>query len=145
VLVQYNQYDFPRGGYTPLPVEMARPAQRVAEEDAEVKVLHPDAPVFTTPNRIGPADFEGWVQERGLYFLSRWDAAYTPLLEMHDQGEEPAQGSLLVAPVGQGLYVYAALSFFRQWGAGVPGAYRLWANLLSLTGDSWRAFKPAGD
>ncbi|MHB1191740.1 MAG: PIG-L family deacetylase [Longimicrobiales bacterium] len=145
VLVQYNQYDFPRGGYTPYPVEMARPAQRVSEEDAEVKVLHPDAPVFTTPNRVGPGDFEGWVQERGLYFLSTWAAAYTPLLEMHDTGEGPAQGSLLVAPVGEGLYVYAALSFFRQWGSGVGGAYRLWANLLSLTGDSWRAFRPVGD
>ncbi len=145
VLVQYNQYDFPRGGYTPYPVEMARPAQRVAEEDAEVKMLHPEAPVFTTPNRIGPEDFEGWVQERGLYFLSKWDASYTPLLEMHDRGEKPGQGSLLVAPVGEGLYVYAALSFFRQWGSGVSGAYRLWANLLSLTGESWRAFRPAGE
>ncbi len=145
VLVQYNQYDFPRGGYTPYPVEMARPAQRVTEEDAEVRILEPEAPVFTTPNRIGPADFEGWVQERGLYFLSTWDAAYTPLLEMNDQGEAPTRGSLLVAPVGQGLYVYAALSFFRQWGSGVPGAYRLWANLLSLTGDSWRVFRPGGD
>ncbi|NJD21036.1 MAG: PIG-L family deacetylase [Gemmatimonadetes bacterium] len=144
VLVQYNQYDFPRGGYTPYPVEMARPAQRVTEEDAEVRLLDPDAPVFTTPNRIGPADFDGWVQERGLYFLSTWDAAYTPLLEMHDQGEEPTRGSLVVAPVGRGLYVYAALSFFRQWESGVPGAYRLWANLLSLTGDSWRAYRPAG-
>jgi LmbE family N-acetylglucosaminyl deacetylase len=145
VLVQYNQYDFPGGGYTPYPVQMARPAQRVAEEDAAVKVLQPDAPVFTTPNRIGPEDFDGWVQERGLYFLSQWDGAFTPLLEMHDQGEEPTRGSLLVAPVGQGLYVYAALSFFRQWGSGVPGAYRLWANLLSLTGDSWKAFRPVSD
>jgi hypothetical protein len=145
VLVQYNQYDFPRGGYTPYPVEMARPAQRVTEEDAEVRLLEPDAPVFTSPNRIGPGDFERWVQERGLYFLSRWDAAYTPLLEMNDRGEEPTRGSLLVAPVGRGLYVYAALSFFRQWAAGVPGAYRLWANLISLTGDSWRAFRPAGE
>jgi LmbE family N-acetylglucosaminyl deacetylase len=144
LVVQYNQYDFPRGGYTPYPVDMARPAQRVTEEDATVKVLEPDAPVFTTPNRIGPQDFEGWVQERGLYFLSTWDAAYTPLLEMHDQGEDPTRGSLLVAPVGNGLYVYAALAFFRQWDAGVPGAYRLWANLLSLTGDSWRAFRPGG-
>jgi len=145
VLVQYNQYDFPRGGYTPYPVEMARPAQRVTEEDASVTVLQPDAPVFTTPNRITAEDFEGWVQERGLYFLSQWDAAYTPLLEMHDQGEEPLRGSLLVAPVGDGLYVYTALAFFRQWSAGVPGAYRLWANLLSLNGKSWRAFRPVSD
>ena len=142
VLVQYNQYDFPRGGYTPFPVEMNRPAQRVAEEDADVVILQPDAPLFTTPNRITRDDFQGWVQERGLYFLSEWDPRYTPLLEMHDQGEDPARGALLVAPVGEGLYVYAALSFFRQWSAGVPGAYRLWANLLSLKGDAWRSFKP---
>jgi len=145
VVVQYNQYDFPRGGYTPYAVEMGRPASRVAEEDADVTVLHPDAPVFTTPNRIGPADFEGWVQERGLYFLSEWDDAFTPLLEMHDVDEEPARGSLLVAPVGEGVYVYAALSFFRQWSALVPGAYRLWANLLSLDGPAWRAFRPRTD
>jgi LmbE family N-acetylglucosaminyl deacetylase len=145
VLVQYNQYDFARGGYTPYPVDMTRPAQRVTEEDAAVTILQPDAPVFTTPNRITAEDFEGWVQERGLYFLSQWDAAYTPLLEMHDQGEEPLRGSLLVAPVGEGLYVYTALSFFRQWSAGVPGAYRLWANLLSLNGKSWRAFRPVSD
>lgn len=144
VLVQYNQYDFPTGGYTPYPVGMARPAHRVAEEDADVRVLHPDAPVFTTPNRITPADFEGWVQERGLYFLSEWDEAFTPLLEMHDQGEEPRKGSLLVASVGDGVYAYVALSFFRQWSAGVPGAYRLWANLLSLKGEDWRAFAAGG-
>ncbi|MDP2959688.1 MAG: hypothetical protein Q8N53_25010, partial [Longimicrobiales bacterium] len=145
VLVQYNQYDFPRGGYTPYPVDMGRPAQRVSEEDAAVTLLQPDAPVFTTPNEITQEDFAGWVQERGLYFLSEWDDAYVPLLEMHDQDEEPTRGSLLVAPVGDGLYVYAALSFFRQWSAGVPGAYRLWANLLSLKGDAWRAFRPISD
>lgn len=144
VLIQYNQYDFPTGGYTPYPVGMDRPARRVAEEDADVTVLHPDAPVFTTPNRITPADFEGWVQERGLYFLSDWDEAFTPLLEMRDQGEEPTRGSLLVAPVGDGLYAYVALSFFRQWSAGVLGAYRLWANLLSLKGEDWRAFADGG-
>jgi hypothetical protein len=108
-------------------------------------VLQPDAPVFTTPNRITPADFEGWVQERGLYFLSTWDDAFTPLVEMHDTGEEPTRGSLLVAPLGKGLYVYAALSFFRQWSALVPGAYRLWANLLSLDAAAWRSFRPASD
>ncbi len=145
VIVQYNQYDFPRGGYAPYAVSMGRPAARVAEEDAEVTVLHPDAPVFTTPNRIGPGDFEGWVQERGLYFLSEWDDAFTPLIEMHDVGEEPSRGALLVAPVGDGVYVYAALSFFRQWSALVPGAYRLWANLLSLDAVAWRRFGTTGE
>ncbi len=141
VVVQYNQYDFARGGYTPYEVSMSRPAARVAEEDAQVKILEPSAPVFTTPNPITQKDFEGWVQERGLYFLSEWDDHFTPLLEMHDQDEPPARGSLLVAPVGDGLYVYAALSFFRQWSSGVPGAYRLFANIVSLKASDWRSFR----
>lgn len=145
VLVQYQQYEWGQGAYVPYPARITRPAQRVAEEDAEVTILEPDAPVFTTPNRITAGDFDGWVQERGLYFVGEWDEAYTPLLEMHDRDEAPARGSLLVAPVGEGLYVYAALSFFRQWSAGVPGAYRLWANLLSLKGEAWRSFRPVGD
>jgi hypothetical protein len=81
------------------------------------------------------------VQERGLYFLGEWDERFTPLIEMHDQGEPPTRGSLLVAPVGDGLYVYAALSFFRQWSSGVPGAYRLFANIVSLKADEWRSFQ----
>lgn len=141
VVVQYSKYEFPRGGFAPYPVEMSRPAARVAEEDAAVTILHPDAPVFTTPNRITQADFQGWVQERGLYFLSQWDDHYMPLLSMHDQGEDPQLGSLLVAPLGQGVYVYAALSFFRQWASGVPGAYRLFANLVSLKAPEWRRFE----
>jgi hypothetical protein len=142
VLVQYNQYDFSRGGYAPFPVDLGRPADRVTDETAEVTILQPDAPVFTTPNRITRDDFRGWVQERGLYFMSEWDDAYTPLLEMNDPGEDPTRGSLLVAPVGDGVYVYAALSFFRQWSSGVPGAYRLFANLLSLSAEEWKQFRP---
>jgi hypothetical protein len=99
--------------------------------------------VFTTPNRIVESDFDGWVQERGLYFLSEWDPAFTPLVEMNDPGEAPLRGSLLVAPVGEGVYVYAALALFRQWSSHVPGAYRLLANLLSLDGASWRAYQAA--
>jgi LmbE family N-acetylglucosaminyl deacetylase len=140
VVVQYNQYTYPRGGYAPYTVDMERPARRVADETAPVTQLEPDSPVFTTPNRITGEDFEGWVQERGLYFLSEWDEAFRPMLEMNDPGEEPARGSLLVAQVGNGVYVYAALSFFRQWAAGVPGAYRLFANLISLDPDEWRRY-----
>jgi hypothetical protein len=84
------------------------------------------------PNRIGPEDWTGWVQERGLYFAHSWDHAYVPLLETHDPGEAPLEGGLLVARVGKGTYVYTGLSFFRQLPAGVPGAYRLFANLLAL-------------
>ena len=109
----------------------------MADETAPVTVLEPNAPVFTSPNQITDQDFEGWVQERGLYFMSEWDDAFVPLLEMNDEGEPPRRGSLLVAPVGEGLYVYAALSFFRQFPSGVPGAYRLFANLISLTAEDW--------
>jgi hypothetical protein len=120
---------------------MNRPADRVTDETAEVTILQPDAPIFTTPNKIGPDDFKRWVQERGLYFLSKWDDHFTPLLQMHDPDEGPTRGSLLVAPVGEGVYVYAALSFFRQFPAAVPGAYRLFANIISLKAADWRKFK----
>ena len=139
VIAQYNRG--PLGSLAPLPLEVDRAAPRVADETAPVRVLDPEAPVFTTPNRIGPADFEGWVQERGLYFASEWDAAYVPLLELNDPGEPPARGSLLVASEGDGLFVYTALSFFRQWTAGVPGPYRLFANLLSLDPEGWRGYR----
>jgi hypothetical protein len=142
VVVQYQQYQFARGGYAPYSMGMGGyPAPRVSDETAPVTLLHPDAPVFTTPNEITDADWEGWSQERGLYFWGEWGDAYTPLLEMNDPGETPKDGSLLVAEVGDGLYVYAALSFFRQWPTGVPGAYRLFANIISLDPASWRAWK----
>ncbi|RMH18796.1 MAG: hypothetical protein D6701_05790 [Gemmatimonadetes bacterium] len=131
VVVQYNKYEYPRGGFAPYPVSMSRPAPRVTDESAVVRPLDPEAPLLTSPNRITAADFEGWVQERGLYFLSEWDERFTPLLEMADPGEEPVRGALVYAPVGRGLYVYTGLSFFRQFPAGVPGAYRLFANLVS--------------
>jgi hypothetical protein len=89
-------------------------------------------PLLTRPNRLTPADAEGWVQERGLYFASTWDERYRPVFSMHDAGEAPLQGSLLVTRHGKGVYAYTGLAFFRQLPAGVPGAYRLLANLLSL-------------
>jgi hypothetical protein len=85
-----------------------------------------------TPNAIGPADWGGWVQERGLYFARDWAPEYRPVLEMHDAGEPPLRGGLLVAPVGHGTYVYTGIAFFRELPAGVPGAYRLFMNLLAL-------------
>jgi LmbE family N-acetylglucosaminyl deacetylase len=131
LVVQYQQYQFSRGKFAPYPLEIARPTSRVTEEDAPVTELVPDHPVFTTPNRIGPADWDGWVQERGLYFAGPWDDHYTPLLEMADRGQPPTTGSLLVARYGQGTYVYTGVSFFRSIPAGVPGAYRLFLNLLA--------------
>lgn len=139
VIVQYNKYEFPAGGFAPYPVTIRRPHDRVTDENAPVTLLAPESPVFTSPNRLAPADFEGWVQERGLYFLGEWDERYTPLMEMADPGEDPKRGALLVAPVGEGLYVYTGLAFFRQFPAGVAGAYRLFANLVSLRRGDWGA------
>jgi hypothetical protein len=132
VIVQYQQYAFVEGNFAPYKLEIARPHDRVTDEHSAVKVLEPNHPAFTRPNRIGAEDWTGWVQERGLYFPHTWDPAYTPLLEMNDPGEPPQRGELLVAKVGQGTYVYTGLSFFRELPAGVPGAYRLFANLLGL-------------
>jgi hypothetical protein len=138
VIAQYNRG--PLGSLAPPLLDVGRSAPRVADETAPVRILDAEAPVFTTPNRIGQADFDGWVQERGLYFGSEWDDGYVPLLEMNDAGEEAARGSLLVGAAGEGVFVYAALSFFRQWTEGVPGAYRLFANLISLEPAAWRAY-----
>ncbi len=140
VVNQYNQYRFSNGGYAPYDLTIGRPAPRVADESAAITMLEPGAPVFTTPNRITQTDFDGWVQERGLYFASEWSDEYVPLLELNDPDEPARHGSLLVAAVGEGVYVYTGLSFFRQWAGRVPGAYRLFANLVSLDASDWAAF-----
>jgi LmbE family N-acetylglucosaminyl deacetylase len=132
VIVQYQQYPFVNGGFAPYPLSIARPHDRVTDETATPTELDPASPVFHVPNEIGSDDWRAWVQERGLYFAHDWDPAYTPLLELHDPGDAPLQGGLLEAALGKGTYVYTGLSFFRQLPAGVPGAYRLFANLLAL-------------
>jgi len=132
VIVQYQQYAFIQGGFAPYRLTIAQPHDRVTDETAPVTLLDSTAAPFRSPNRITPEDWQGWVQERGLYFAHEWDPAYTPLLEMHDPGEAPLQGGLLIAPLGRGTYVYTGLAFFRELPAGVPGAYRLFANLLAL-------------
>jgi len=132
MIVQYNQYQYTEEGIAPYPVTMARPHDRVTDENAHVRVLEPEHPLFNWPNNITDEDFVGWVQERGLYFLNTWDDRYTPLLEMADPNEDPKLGSLMVATHGSGTYVYTGLALFRQLPAGVPGAYRLFANLLAL-------------
>ena len=114
------------------PFPLTNSSDRVTEENAVVKLLQPNHPVLTFPNKITEKDFEGWVQERGLYFPNRWDKSYIPILEMHDQSEAPKKGSLLVAPLGDGYFVYTGLSFFRELPAGVPGAYKLITNIISL-------------
>jgi LmbE family N-acetylglucosaminyl deacetylase len=162
LIVQYQQHQFFTGNYAPLALSVGGPRlpaegdsldnaaaasgssspvttnerpvshDRVADERAPVSVLEPDHPVLQRPNRISERDWEGWVQERGLYFARSWNPAYRPILEMHDEGEAPLEGGLLIAGVGKGTYVYTGLSFFRQLPAGVPGALRLFANLLAL-------------
>ncbi|MBE7544854.1 MAG: PIG-L family deacetylase [Bryobacteraceae bacterium] len=137
VVVQYNIQDgvfFGSEAGTlknvgPLPVKISR--DRVTVEEADVRVLKPDHVLLQGPNAITAADFEGWVQERGLYFPGEWDSGYDALLEMNDPGEEPLRSGLLAARTGRGWYVLTSLSFFRQLPAGVPGAYRLFANLVS--------------
>ena len=135
LVVQYNTMgsfgvpiDFNAGKYTPYPATLSR--ARVSVEEAPVAILDPANPIFHSPNEITQKDFEGWVQERGLYFMSQWDANFTPLLESHDPGEREQKGGLLVAHYGKGTYIYTGYAFFRQLPAGVPGAVRLFVNLI---------------
>ena len=131
LLVQYNTNSrLVTDSFAPYPLTLSR--ERVTDETAAVRFLQPDSPVLSSPNRITAQDFEGWVQERGLYFPEKWDKHYQPLLSLNDPGEDPLEGSLLVAPYGKGYYIYTGLSFFRELPAGVPGAYRLITNLLSV-------------
>jgi hypothetical protein len=131
LVVQYNAgvADFNAGHFTPYPADLSR--ARVSVEDAAVEILDPADQVFHYPNPIGARDFDGWVQERGLYFWSKWDDHYKPLLACHDPGEESQKGGLLRAQYGKGTYIYTGYAFFRQLPAGVPGAVRLFVNLLS--------------
>ena len=131
VVMQYNTLDGLREGWlAPFQLHLSR--DRVTDEHAPVTILAPEHPVLTTPNRITAADFEGWVQERGLYFPDRWDDRFTAILASGDAGEPPLKGGLLVARHGNGYVVYTSLAWFRQLPEGVPGAYRLFANLVSL-------------
>ncbi len=130
LVVQYNTLEQRlQGRIGPWPMEISH--DRVTVEEAPMKVLVPDSPLLNEPNAIGAADFEGWVQERGLYFPRTWDPHYTPLFESHDPGEEPLRGALLYSRYGKGMFIETGISFFRQLPAGVPGAYRLFANLVS--------------
>jgi len=133
LVVQYNR-DFIWNKFLPAPYHatIGNPTPRITDETAEVKFLKPDDPLLNTPNKITAADFENWVQERGLYYWSDFDAKYTPLLSMHDPGEKDLNGGLVYTPLGKGVYIYTGLAFFRELPDGVPGAYRLFVNLLSV-------------
>ncbi len=139
LIVQYQQGEYEARHLPPYPAQ-APTNSRVTDEKAPVKILAPNHPVFTFPNRITEADFAGWVQERNLYAFNTFDPRYTALLESADPGEMPQNGGEVYADVGKGRYVYTAYAWFRQLPAGVPGAYRQFANLISLS----RAPRPSG-
>jgi LmbE family N-acetylglucosaminyl deacetylase len=134
VITQYNRpgRDIKTDRLAPYALTLGGNDARVTDEDAAITLLEPNHPAFNVPNKLTPADWTGWVQERGAYFGTTWGPEFTPLLACNDAGEKPQRGGLLVARHGQGYYVYTGLGFFRQLPAGVPGAYRLFANLISL-------------
>jgi hypothetical protein len=129
VIAQYNTGRLPEGT-GPYPLSLGS-GEKVVEEDAPVKILAPDNPLLTWPNKITAADFDHWIEERGHGFMATWDPHYTPLLETHDHGQQPQLGGLLVARTGRGAWIYCGLALYRQLPEGVPGAYRLLANLIS--------------
>jgi LmbE family N-acetylglucosaminyl deacetylase len=135
MIVQYNtNFRLKVDALAPFDLKLSR--DRVTEEDAEVRLIDPEHELLNFPNKITSEDFDGWTQERGLYFPAEWGPEFTPLLSMNDKGESPKEGSLLVAKHGKGHYIYTGLSFFREFPEGVPGAYRLFANMLSIGKDN---------
>lgn len=131
LIVQYNKQEFVNGNFAPYPVKMAG-GLRVTDETAPITILEPNHPLFNFPNKIGEADWKGWVQERGLYFLSEWDKQFVPLLAASDDMGTVLKGGELIAEYGKGHYIFTGYAWFRQFPAGVPGAYRLFANLVSF-------------
>jgi hypothetical protein len=114
------------------PYELKLSRKRITDENAEVTFLEPEHELMNYPNRIEKKDFDGWVQERGLYFPDSWSKKFTPLFSFTENGEDPMEGSLLVAKYGKGHYIYTGLSFFRELPAGVPGAFKLFTNMISI-------------
>lgn len=130
VITQYNTSMRNQPDIGPYPLQISR--DRVTVEGAEVRILAADHPIINGPNKITEKDFEGWVQERGLYFPNRWDGKYTPILSSNDPGETPKDGGLLVAEYGEGHFIYSGYSWFRELPAGVPGAFRIFTNMISI-------------
>lgn len=131
LIVQYQTAEFDEAPYGPFPYKLTSRADEVSEEAATVTMLAPGHSLFESPNRITSSDWDGWVEERGSKFMTEWDGRYTAIVESHDRDQPPLRGGLLQAQFGKGLWTYAALAFYRQLPAGVPGAYRLFANLIS--------------
>ena len=144
MIVQYNtSRGIKSDQLSPYHLKLSR--DRVTDENAEVRLLNPNHELLNFPNKITIKDFEGWTQERGLYFPNEWSNEFTPILSMNDTGETPKDGSLLVAKHGKGHYIYTGLSFFREFPAGVSGAYRLFANMLSIGKDNINLDKKLND
>jgi LmbE family N-acetylglucosaminyl deacetylase len=137
VIVQYNTPEYDKN-YGPYPYHMGDDPEEVTDENSQVDILDPDNPVFTWPNKITAADFRNWIEERGSKFMTTWDPHYEALLETHDPAQAPQKGGLLYAKYGKGIYIYNAYAFYRELPEGVPGAYRLIANMLSLAKDPKR-------
>jgi hypothetical protein len=132
LVVQYNTNNRLIPLNTPIgPFPFAIGQERVTDENAPVTFILPAHSILNSPNKISERDFEGWQQERGLYFASTWDARYQTVVSMNDPGEPGLRGGILVARYGKGIFIYTGLAFFRQLPAGVPGAFRLFANLLA--------------
>lgn len=131
VIVQYNTPEFDHD-YGPYPYKMTENPEEVTDENSKMTILDPSNPVFNWPNKISEQDFANWVEERGSKFMSSWDPHYTPLLETHDADQAPQKGGLLYAKYGKGIYIYNAYAFYRELPEGVPGAYRIFANMISL-------------
>ena len=131
MIVQYNN---PTGLVTseisPFPLRLS--LERVTDKNAKITFLNPSHEALNSPNKITLKDFEGWTQERGLYFPNKWGSEFNKILSMNDKGQSPIEGALLIAKYGRGNYVYTSLSLFRQLPEGVSGAYRIFANLVSL-------------
>jgi len=135
VVVQYNTANgLVTKELAPFPLKLSR--NRVTVEEAEIRFIAPNHALLNKPNKITSKDFDGWVQERGLYFSNEWDSAFTPIISCNDPNEDPNDGAILVANYGKGSFIYTSLSFFRELPAGVSGAYRLFANLISYRNDS---------
>ena len=134
VILQYNTSsrwnNLDLNSFLPHKLNISR--NRVSEENAPISILNPKHPALNTPNKITLKDFDGWVQERGLYFPNEWSENYETLITSNDKGEEPNDGGILISKIGKGHFIYTSYSWFRQLPAGVPGAYKLFSNLLSL-------------
>jgi hypothetical protein len=131
LVVQYNTPEFDHN-FGPYPYTMTSNPEEVTDEASKVQILAAANPIFNWPNSITERDFDGWVEERGSKWMKSWDPHYEVLIETHDEGQEPQKGGLLYAKYGKGIYIYNALAFYRQLPEGVPGAYRIFANIISL-------------